>query len=185
MAIMGKDCTQNGALRVLVVDDDPGLLNLFSQILRKEGYDLATADNARDALRLIDECPHRPHLLISDVEMPGMSGTELARRMAAEHSDVPVLLMSGSPLPSNVDFPFLIKPFTTPEFLEKIRDVMDESTAHRNRRSRVMAIPVKAAVACLSIATLAGFATWLWLKKTPSEAMVQRQEIPVHRVESA
>ena len=112
LAIMAKDCTQNGALRVLVVDDDPGLLNLFSQILRKEGYDLATADNAKEALRIIRECPDRPHLLLSDVEMPGMSGIELARRMAAETPEVPVILMSGSPLPSNADAPFLIKPFT-------------------------------------------------------------------------
>ena len=52
MAMMAKDCVENGATRLLVVDDDPELLNLFSQILRREGYDLATAGNGNEALPL-------------------------------------------------------------------------------------------------------------------------------------
>lgn len=182
---MAKDCVQNGVTRLLVVDDDPELLNLFSQILRKEGYDLATAGNGKEALRFIRDCPDRTHLLISDVEMPGMSGIELARRMAAEKPDVPVLLTSGSPLPSNTDCPFLIKPFTTEELIEKIHNVMDsDSISQFNGRMPRIKAPVKAAVACLSVAAVAGFATWLWLKKTP-KAVVQPREIPVHRVETA
>ena len=182
---MAKDCLQNGATRLLVVDDDPELLNLFSQILRKEGYDLATAGNGNEALRFIRECPDQTHLLISDVEMPGMSGIELARRMATENPEVPVLLTSGSPLPSNTDCPFLIKPFTTQELLEKIHNVLDsDSTSRFNGRMPRLKVPVKAAVACLSIAAVAGFATWLWVKKTPRD-VVQPREVAIHRVESA
>ena len=76
MTMMVKDCVPNGPHRLLVVDDDPELLNLFSQMLRKEGYDLATAGDGKEALRFIREFPDRSHLLLSDVEMPGMSGIE-------------------------------------------------------------------------------------------------------------
>ena len=184
---MVKDCVPNGALRLLVVDDDPELLSLFSQMLRKEGYDLATAHDAKGALRFIQEFPDGSHLLLSDVEMPGMSGIELARRMAAERPDVPVILMSGSPLPSNTDTPFLIKPFTSQELVQKIRDVMDlESAARNNAKARVMTRAMRAAVACLTVGAAVGFATWLCIKKTPpKDVFVQPREIPMHRVETA
>jgi len=182
---MAKDCVPNG-VRLLVVDDDPELLHLFSQMLRKEGYDPATAHNANDALRLIGEFPNETHLLLSDVDMPGMSGIELARRMAAENPDVPVILMSGSPLPSNTDAPFLIKPFTAQELVQKIREVMDlESVARNNGKARGRSRPMRAAVACLTAGAIVGLATWLWVKKTPKEAFVQPREIPMHRVQSA
>lgn len=77
---------------VLVVDDDPALLPLMEYTFAKEGYEVYTAADGREALRQF--YAHRPDLIILDIMMPGMDGWETCRRIR-EVSDVPILMLTA------------------------------------------------------------------------------------------
>ncbi|MBV9100217.1 MAG: response regulator [Candidatus Dormibacteraeota bacterium] len=81
--------------RVLVVDDDPRLLQIVAMYLSIEGYDVATAYNGEDGLAQI--ALQRPDLVILDVMMPGMDGLEACRRIRnnPETTGIPVLMFSA------------------------------------------------------------------------------------------
>jgi two-component system, cell cycle sensor histidine kinase and response regulator CckA len=116
---------------VLVVDDEPMVLDLEVQILRQEGYTVLQATSATEALRLATTAA-RIHLLITDLKMPEVDGLELTRRFRLVHPKIPVLMVSGS-LPllrgkSEQDlerFDFLAKPFQLNELLHKVQTLLD------------------------------------------------------------
>lgn len=78
--------------RLLFVDDDRLVLATVAKGLRDAGYELGTADTGEAALALAAERPF--DLAILDIRMPGISGTETARRLRAEHG-VPALFLSA------------------------------------------------------------------------------------------
>jgi CheY-like chemotaxis protein len=84
-------------LRVLVVDDDPDTVDLFSRVLREGGVELRSASSAAEALRVFGDW--RPDVLISDVEMPEEDGYSLIRRVralgAAQGGDVPAVAITA------------------------------------------------------------------------------------------
>jgi two-component system, cell cycle response regulator DivK len=67
---------------VLVVDDNSQNLKLIRVLLRSEGYDVRTAVDAEEALRLLEE--FRPRLILMDLQLPGMDGLELTRQLKAD-----------------------------------------------------------------------------------------------------
>lgn len=77
---------------VLVVDDDPAIVDVLRDFLEMEGYSVATAVNGEEALHLVEQEPVGCMLL--DVMMPAMSGFDLCRRIR-ETRDVPILFLSG------------------------------------------------------------------------------------------
>lgn len=83
------------AKRLLVVDDDPGLLLAVSETLRAEGYDVKTARRGAEALIIIAQT--LPDLIISDIRMPGMDGYQLVRnlRSNARTRLVPVVFLTA------------------------------------------------------------------------------------------
>ncbi len=83
------------AKRLLVVDDDPGLLLAVSDTLRAEGYEVATARRGADALVRVAES--LPDLIISDIRMPGMDGYQLVRnlRASARTRLVPIVFLTA------------------------------------------------------------------------------------------
>jgi DNA-binding NarL/FixJ family response regulator len=83
------------AKRLLVVDDDPGLLLAVSDTLRAEGYEVATARRGSDAMVRVAEV--LPDLIISDIRMPGMDGYQLARnlRSSARTRLVPIVFLTA------------------------------------------------------------------------------------------
>ena len=86
---------ETGGSTVLLVDDDPDTRKLCAACLRKAGLTVTVAANGRDAQEVLRESPGSIALLITDVEMPFISGTELADSVAACGSSCPVLLISG------------------------------------------------------------------------------------------
>jgi hypothetical protein len=115
---------------VLVVEDEDPVRRLTCRILAGSGYECLEASGAEEALELYDEHRDRISLLLSDVVMPGMSGQELAERMAGGGARPPVLFMSGYtdeavlPREHPEGGPLLHKPFTAEALLRSVREAL-------------------------------------------------------------
>lgn len=82
---------------VLVVDDDIRLLGLTAAMLHAEGYRVLKAGTPEEAVQVFEQTPKEIDLLLSDVQMPGMSGPELGTRLRRVRPDLPVIFMTGHP----------------------------------------------------------------------------------------
>jgi DNA-binding NtrC family response regulator len=80
--------------RILVVDDDHDACEAISGLLDQSGYAVEAAADPAHALVRLDQV--RPDLVVSDLQMPGMSGLELIRRIEARHPGTPVILITGA-----------------------------------------------------------------------------------------
>jgi PAS domain S-box-containing protein len=125
-----------GTERVLLVDDEPLLLQVVGRMLESLGYAVHEANDAREALAMVERDPARFDLVISDQTMPHMTGCELARAIARIRPDMPVMLCSGyseSIPPEKVRAAgirtFLRKPLRRADLAVAIRRVFDRATA--------------------------------------------------------
>lgn len=110
--------------KILIVDDDSGVLQFLSLCLTGEGYDVACASNGWEAMELLDleDCD----AVLTDQNMPFMGGLELAGKIKQRIPRLPVILMSGhfwtdvgrSPISG-----FLAKPFTRRQLLEMLSGI--------------------------------------------------------------
>ncbi len=124
--------SRRGSEVVLLVEDEDNIREPAIEILESRGYKVIAAPDATQALAMSDEYAGPIHILVTDVVMPGLSGSELARQLLRRRSDLRVLYISGYPEDSiahhgvlSEDQHFLQKPFPPGQFLEKIRDVLD------------------------------------------------------------
>ena len=121
-----------GAETILLVDDDDAIRTLVSRLLRQKGYQVLAASNAGEALLESENSAGTIHLLLSDIVMPLMSGTNLAIRLRETRPDIGVLLMSGYPESSLPDeerakmgFHFLEKPVDHGTLAHTVRQILD------------------------------------------------------------
>jgi PAS domain S-box-containing protein len=119
-----------GSETILLVEDEASVRDLARRMLEESGYRVLSAVDGSDALRLCTaDCEHID-LMVTDVVMPQMRGTELARRVAHIRPGLRVLYMSGY-TDSSIDpdvgdsVSFLQKPFTLEEFLGAVREAME------------------------------------------------------------
>jgi len=84
-----------GSETVLVVEDEPAVRELITEVLMDYGYSVLGASNGREALQLAENHTGPIHLMVTDVIMPGMSGLEVAERMSVLRHEIRVLFMSG------------------------------------------------------------------------------------------
>jgi CheY-like chemotaxis protein len=80
---------------VLVVDDDPMMLEVLVRILRRENFELLTAGNGAEALTIAESFDGKIDLLVTDYAMPQMKGRELAERLRARDPEIKVLYQTG------------------------------------------------------------------------------------------
>ncbi len=122
--------------RLLLVDDDAGLLRLLSLRLTAAGYEVSAVGSGEQALVRLPA--FNPHLIITDLRMPGMDGMELFERVHAEHPDLPVLILTAhGTIPdafhaaSRGVFSYLTKPYDSKVLLDCIRRALhqDDGTA--------------------------------------------------------
>lgn len=102
------------ALKVLLVDDDLGVLNTLREGLSDLGWDVPIAPDAETALGMLDR-RDALDVLVTDISMPGMGGAEFARAVRLRRPDLPILLMSGFPGAAkdpDIEFEILQKPLT-------------------------------------------------------------------------
>ncbi len=119
------------ARRLLVVDDDPGLLRAVAETLRAEGYEVTTARRGAEALTRIAES--LPDLIVSDIRMPGMDGYELVRnlRASARTKLIPIVFLTAKDetadriagFRTGVDA-YLTKPFEPDELLAVVANIL-------------------------------------------------------------
>ncbi|PWH16532.1 MAG: hypothetical protein DDG58_09465 [Ardenticatenia bacterium] len=129
--------TPRGTETILVVEDEPAVRQLVIHALRHQGYRVLEADNAREALELVERHVGEIHLLLTDVVMPGMNGRELAHRVLAMRPNVKVIMMSGyaGDIIAGGDRvtpwgAWLQKPISVFELARTVRQVLDETEAH-------------------------------------------------------
>jgi len=100
------------ALRLLIVDDEPNLLDLLRRYLTRVGYEVETCGDAEEALALFQAQPGRFSMAITDLSLPTFNGEELIERMRLLRPGLPAIITSGYPhVPSAVGVRFLQKPF--------------------------------------------------------------------------
>ena len=115
--------------RLLVVDDEPNILELLATSLRFAGFEVTTATNGREALAAARSS--RPDLVVLDVMMPDMDGFDVVRRMRGEGATVPVLFLTARDATEDKvagltvgGDDYVTKPFSLEEIIARIRAVL-------------------------------------------------------------
>jgi CheY-like chemotaxis protein len=127
----GRAAPSKGTGRILLVDDEPSLIRLGSDMLSSLGYSVKTAANGMRALEILKTDSEGFDLLVTDMTMPGMTGLDLAREVRALFPRLAVLLCTGY---SDILTPeaareagilqVIAKPFTFQEFSAAIGQVL-------------------------------------------------------------
>jgi two-component system OmpR family response regulator len=121
-------------LRVLVVDDEPGILDVVSMALRHHGFEVTTVETGAEALAQVRDW--RPHAIVLDIMLPDMEGFEVAQRLAQQRAEVPILFLSARDntsdkvrgLTSGGD-DYVTKPFSLEELVARLRNLLRRSGA--------------------------------------------------------
>ena len=117
-------------MKVLVVDDEPGIRDSLGRALRLEGYEVATAADGADALDQL-RTGGEPDALVLDVLMPNVDGLEVCRLLRSKGSRLPVLMLTArsgvadrvAGLDAGAD-DYVVKPFALEELLARLRALL-------------------------------------------------------------
>ena len=133
----GVESIAEGHETILLAEDEAALRSMVANILNTQGYTVLQSANGEEGLQLAEKCQNQKiDLLLSDVMMPKMTGTELAQRLQVLRPDIKVILTSGygeehlnlSDLGSSIVF--VPKPFSPAEITSKVRGVLDSTSTH-------------------------------------------------------
>ena len=129
--------TEGAAARVLVVDDEPSVVEVFREFLSEQGYGLTLAASGEEAVRRLPEC--RPDIILTDLNLPGVSGLEVMRSAKSIDPEVCVVVVTGYASASTaIDalrqgaYDYVTKPFDLGDVLQ----IVERGLA--NRRLKVL-----------------------------------------------
>jgi two-component system cell cycle sensor histidine kinase/response regulator CckA len=127
---------RGGTETILLVEDEPLVLDLAACTLHELGYNVIPCGTADEALRHLPDYPNRIDLLLTDVVMPRMNGRELASRVASLQPGISVLFSSGygediiaKQGVLDAGLYFIGKPYRPGEFAAKVRGILDQRAA--------------------------------------------------------
>jgi DNA-binding response OmpR family regulator len=118
------------AKKILVVDDDPTLVSVITQVLTKQGYEVLKANNGQEGLRLLFS--HKPDLVLLDVVMPTMDGWQACSRIRDISSTMPIIMLTGrrkteDDVVRGLDYgadDYLLKPVGSRELAARVQAVL-------------------------------------------------------------
>jgi len=129
---MGEN--HDGSPRVLVVDDEPNIVDVIAMALRYEGFEVASAGSGAEALAQVRDT--RPHVMLLDVMLPDMEGFDVARRLGAEHARVPIIFLTARDATEDRvrgltvgGDDYVTKPFSLEELVARVRALLRRSGA--------------------------------------------------------
>ncbi|MBK8294186.1 MAG: response regulator transcription factor [Solirubrobacterales bacterium] len=114
---------------VLVVDDDPGIREALDRALRLEGFAVSTSEDGEDAVAAVER--DRPHVMVLDLGLPGISGIEVIHRLRADGHDLPICVLSARDeiadrvegLKAGAD-DYVVKPFELEELVARLHALL-------------------------------------------------------------
>jgi CheY-like chemotaxis protein len=131
-AVEGGSPSSGQGARILYLDDEEPLVALMTRLLKKKGYDPAGFEIAEEAIEAIKNDPKAFDLIVTDHNMPGMSGLDFAAEVHKIAPDLPIILTSGfvsTELQARADEQgvkaVIYKPATVAEFSEVIQDFLN------------------------------------------------------------
>jgi two-component system, OmpR family, response regulator len=137
---MTTETEQN--VRVLVVDDEPNIVDVIAMALRYQGFTVESAGTGRDAIAAVSD--FKPHLMLLDIMLPDMEGFDVARRLGGERADMPIIFLTARDatedkvrgLTSGGD-DYVTKPFSLEELVARIRTILRRSGVTEDESSRL------------------------------------------------
>jgi two-component system OmpR family response regulator len=131
---MEVDRNGSGPARILVVDDEPNIVDVISMALRYEGFEVDAAGTGAEAL--VKARDTRPHVLLLDVMLPDMEGFEVAKRLGAERARVPIIFLTARDATEDRvrgltvgGDDYVTKPFSLEELVARVRALLRRSGA--------------------------------------------------------
>jgi len=124
--------------RILVVEDEPAILNLVAKILKNQKFLVLAAAGPIQALEIAAQGDQPIDLLLSDILMPQMNGRDLANQFRSLHPNAKILLMSGYSAdilskdnPIGTEVQFIQKPFANSDLVAKVREMLNIPPVNR------------------------------------------------------
>lgn len=113
---------------ILVVDDNEGVLNMVVTVLENANFNVLSASSASDAVQLAAQTQDPIDLLLSDIEMPAMSGLDLGQLLTSTRHDLHVMLMSGGNYEGfqnlGEGWEYIQKPFVPGKLVQKVNEAL-------------------------------------------------------------
>src|SRR3954465_3267864 len=117
------------AHRILVVDDEPNIVDVVSMALRFQEFEVESAGNGADAMAAVGS--FRPHLIVLDVMLPDMEGFDVARRIGAQQARVPIIYLTARDATEDKirgltigGDDYVTKPFSLEELVARVRTIL-------------------------------------------------------------
>ena len=107
---------------ILAVDDDPGVLGLIAEILRRDGHTVVTAPDAFRALDALNL--QEPDLVLTGIRMPEVDGYGLCRAIRRYHPNLPVVAITAESIDSDAFDAVIIKPFRITDLVTTVTDML-------------------------------------------------------------
>ncbi len=159
--------------KILVVDDEPAFVRLVNQTLTHKGYEVLTAGDGQEALRLV--FANKPDLVLLDVVMPKMDGWQTCSRIR-EVTDVPIVMLTGkqkseADIVRGLDYgadDYLIKPVGSRELVARVRAILRRAESPSLLETK-REITYSDAVLTVNIAERKVIVNGEWVRLTPTE----------------
>jgi two-component system OmpR family response regulator len=131
------------AHRVLVVDDEPNIVDVVTMALNFQGFETESAGTGAEALAAVRD--FRPHLIVLDVMLPDMEGFDVAERLGAQHSRVPIIFLTARDATHDKirgltlgGDDYVTKPFSLEELVARIRTILRRAGLAEPESSRLV-----------------------------------------------
>lgn len=118
--------------KILIVDDEPDIVEVLADRLEASGFDVRTVNHARACYAAVAK--DAPDLILLDIQMPDIDGMQALGELKKHHPQVPVLMISASTVRDasrqavqNGAEGFVLKPFEPQELMQKINEILNQS----------------------------------------------------------